>query len=189
MILSPMMYKGYVWPHNPKTYSVTFENVVNSRKIPYGEYVIQNMGKTHRVFKGEGEFAGAGAYEQFRLLEKVFEDTSPGILVHPVWSASQAYFVKLELTEKPRRDYVSYSFEFWEAKPQETALKDAGTAVSADASVSAGATPARYYTVVSGDTLWDIGQRNSLTVDQILSLNPDIKNPNLLYPGDKVRLA
>lgn len=44
------------------------------------------------------------------------------------------------------------------------------------------------YTVVSGDTLSAIARRNSTTVQNILSLNPQIKNPNLIYPGQVFQL-
>ena len=39
-----------------------------------------------------------------------------------------------------------------------------------------------YYTVKSGDTLWQIANRYGTTINEITSLN-NIKNPNLIYPG------
>ena len=36
--------------------------------MPFGSYILQNMGQSCRVLKGEGAFAGAGAYEEFRKL-------------------------------------------------------------------------------------------------------------------------
>lgn len=41
------------------------------------------------------------------------------------------------------------------------------------------------YTVKSGDTLSEIAQRYGTTVSSIVALNPIIKNPNLIYPGQK----
>lgn len=41
------------------------------------------------------------------------------------------------------------------------------------------------YTVKSGDTLSHIAQRYGTTVASILSLNPSIRNPNLIYPGEQ----
>ena len=41
---------------------------------------------------------------------------------------------------------------------------------------------AEYYTVKKGDTL------SKIALNQILALNPEIKNPNLIYVGQKIRI-
>lgn len=45
------------------------------------------------------------------------------------------------------------------------------------------------YTVKSGDTLSAIAQRYGTTVNSIVSLNPSIKNPNLIYPGEQFKIV
>ena len=40
------------------------------------------------------------------------------------------------------------------------------------------------YTVKPGDTLSKIARKYATTVSNIISLNPSIKNPNLIYPGE-----
>ena len=42
------------------------------------------------------------------------------------------------------------------------------------------------YTVVKGDSLWKIAVRYQVGLSEIISANPQFKNPNLIYPGDKV---
>lgn len=42
------------------------------------------------------------------------------------------------------------------------------------------------YTVVKGDTLGKIARKNNLTLSELLALNPQIKNPNRIYPGQKI---
>lgn len=44
------------------------------------------------------------------------------------------------------------------------------------------------YTVVRGDTMWRIAKRHEVGVDEIAAANPHIKNPNLIYPGDKLSI-
>ncbi len=54
---------------------------------------------------------------------------------------------------------------------------------------AAGTAGARYHTVVQGDTLWAIAARNGTTVRALCALNPQIANPNRIYPGERVRLS
>lgn len=44
------------------------------------------------------------------------------------------------------------------------------------------------YTVKSGDTLSQIALDFGTTVSDILSLNPSIQNPNLIFPGEQIIL-
>lgn len=44
------------------------------------------------------------------------------------------------------------------------------------------------YTVKPGDTLSKIAARNQCTVSQIMSANPSIKNPNIIYVGQKITI-
>ena len=85
MILSPMRFKNFVWPHNPRTYTITYERNIAVHKIPFGRHYLQSLGQTRRVLKGEGEFVGDEAYNTFKALANVFYEETPGVLVHPVW--------------------------------------------------------------------------------------------------------
>ncbi|MFT9493824.1 LysM peptidoglycan-binding domain-containing protein [Anaerosolibacter sp.] len=42
------------------------------------------------------------------------------------------------------------------------------------------------YVVVNGDVLWKIAQKHNLTLEQLLALNPQLKNPNLLSVGQQI---
>ena len=44
------------------------------------------------------------------------------------------------------------------------------------------------YTVVKGDSLWKIAVRHEIGVSEIIAANPQIKNPDLIYPGDRVTI-
>ena len=113
------------------------------------------------------------------------------MLVHPVWMTTTAWFASLELRQAPRRDYVAYSFEFWEVIDEsETALtvreltaEDGGeTAAQAEAQ-------GQWHTVVRGDTFWAIAQKYGVTVERLVELNPGVRSPNLIYVGEKVRVS
>lgn len=189
MELSPMRFKNYTWPHNPRVYAIDYERKMAVHKTPFGLFRLQDLGRTNRIMEGEGEFVGDGAYAQFGQLANVFYDGGPGLLVHPLWKETNAYFVSLRLEQEPRPDYVRYSFAFWEDDSWYTGLatkvltgeKNGGTEhTSADG--------AAYHRVVKGDTLWALAKRYGLSLAELVALNPQIKNPNLIRVGEEVRV-
>lgn len=181
MKLSPMRFKTFVWPHNPRVYTVTYRREMAANKIPFGGCALQSLGETRRVFRGEGEFVGEGAYRQFRELEVLFRQESPGMLVHPIWTAAQVWPVRLELEQTPRCDYVRYSFEFWECGP---AVRDGLTPHGEGT-----AQGEKWHRVQAGETLWAIAAAHDTTVEALLALNGGIRNPNLISVGQEVRVA
>ncbi len=42
------------------------------------------------------------------------------------------------------------------------------------------------YTVQPGDSLWKIAVKYQIGISEIIAANPQFKNPNLIYPGNKV---
>ena len=127
MRLTPMRYKDYIWPSNPGSYRISFRRVVAEHKLPFGRSVTQDLGQVCRVLEGEGEFAGEGAYEEFKRLATVFYGGGAGVLVHPVWMTTRAYFTELEVVQEPLPDYVRYRFAFCEAGSEGAALKEVST--------------------------------------------------------------
>lgn len=191
MELTPMQYKGYVWPHNPRIYTIRYERKVAVHKIPFGRYAMQDLGLTRRVMTGEGEFYGPGAYDEFKKLATVFYQSGPGALIHPVWQSAKAYFVDLALAQEPRKDYVRYTFTFWEDfegySQSLTAKTAVGTATTTTTTTAAAS--GQYHTVVQGETLWAIAQTYGSTLGRLMVLNPQIKNPNVITPGQRVRVG
>ena len=190
MELTPMQYKGFVWPHNPRTYTIRYERKVAVHKVPFGRYTMQDLGLGKRVMKGEGEFYGEGAYDTFKQLATVFYSGGPGTLVHPVWQSASVYFVKLALTQEPRPDYVRYTFTFWEdCGKYSQGLTRKGTAAPAAPAADSGLVEGgQYYVVGQGETLWGIARMWGLTLAELLALNPQISNPNVVTAGQKVRV-
>ena len=56
-----------------------------------------------------------------------------------------------------------------------------------DGGSSPGATGGEH-TVRRGDTLWDIARQNGVSLPALIAANPQIANPNLIYPGQTVHL-
>ena len=194
MRLTPMRYKDYTWPHNPEVYTVERQRRLVVHPIPFGNCVIQDLGGMYRVLRGEGVFAGEGAYEQFQQLAAVFQEGGTGLLVHPVWKTERAWFASLQVTEEPLPDYVRYRFEFWEDwNGYDAGLREVAVTVAENQeTVQTGKETARdlaVYTVKKGDTLWGIAKRCGVTLTALIEANPQIKNPNLIYPGDRVNLS
>lgn len=191
MILTPMRYKGYTWPHNPRVYTIDYGRTMVANKVPNGLYHLQDLDRTQRVMRGEGEFVGKKAYAQFGQLANVFYQGGSGMLIHPLWQASDAYFVSLKLEMEPRPDYVRYSFEFWETSGRYTGMpkKVASTAVTDSGQGTATVSTSRYHRVARGDTLWSIAKQYGVDFAALIGLNPQIKNPNLIYVGNEVRVA
>ena len=109
-----LSYKTFVWPRNPHTYVEK-----TSREPKYstqnGVTYFDGMGDLKRTITGEGTFYGTDAYMQFKRLQLLFEDSTPGNLEHPVWGIRYCYFTGLELTQEPKENVVSYKFTFTQA--------------------------------------------------------------------------
>ena len=59
--------------------------------------------------------------------------------------------------------------------------------ISATIGLSASAQRATY-TVVRGDSMWKIAVKYQVGVSELIKANPGIKNPNLIYPGQKISI-
>ena len=113
--MEKLLYKNFLWPQNPDHYQQTWVREPVYEKNVGGETVFAGMGPMKRTVTGSGKFFGATAYTDFLELAKVFEEDSPGGLVHPVFGTCRCYFTELQVTQEPRADYVAYRFEFREA--------------------------------------------------------------------------
>lgn len=185
--LSSMRFKDYVWPHNPRVYEIEYRRDVVSHRVPFGTYTLQNMGRGHRVLRGEGEFAGEGAYGEFKHLATVFYDTTPGVLVHPLWDAASAYFVALRLKQEPEENYVAYSFEFWECSDSYPAVIMPGASPAQETTVQEAAEP--YYITVRDMSLFQVAKQYGLAITDLLAMNPQIRNPNETISLARIRIS
>ena len=102
------------------------------------------------------------------------------------------YFVTLQLTEEPLPDFVRYRFAFWEDQGgYKAGLTEIAAGGKEEGGSAGGASqPAPSYSgtyvVRKGDTLWGIAGRYGVALADLIAANPQIKNPNLIYPGETV---
>lgn len=190
-----MRFKEYTWPYNPETYSIEFRRKVAALKIPFGGYCLQDLGEVCRILKGQGTFTGEYAYSHFQQLSEVFQQSGAGLLVHPVWQTANAYFVSLKLEERPLPDYIRYSFEFWEdyshyngKLTQITTSPDSSNQSNSADQNTINPSNQDSYIVRKGDTLWAIAKHYQVPLTDLIAANPQIKNPNLIYPGNEVHI-
>lgn len=67
-------------------------------------------------------------------------------------------------------------------------LKVAVAAVAITLLLPLTAFAANTYTVVSGDSLWKIAVKTQTGVSELIEQNPQLENPNLIYPGQKINV-
>ena len=112
--MDKLSYKTFVWPQNPHTYKEEYLRTPQYQTVE-GVAYFDGMSEMKQVITGKGAFFGADAFNQFKTLAQLFADGTPGNLEHPVWGIRYCYFTGLELTQEPKNDYVSYTFEFTRA--------------------------------------------------------------------------
>ena len=49
-----MRYKSFIWPNDPRTYTLSCQRQTALHKIPMGGFVVQDLGRTGTVMRGEG---------------------------------------------------------------------------------------------------------------------------------------
>ena len=79
-------------------YSIDYERKMAVHKTPFGLFRLQDLGRTNRIMEGEGELVGPDAYSQVGQLANMFYNGGPGLLIHPLWQAANAYFVSVSYT-------------------------------------------------------------------------------------------
>lgn len=109
--MEKMSYKTFVWPQNPHTYKEEYIRQPHFFTADK-EIYFDGMGDMQRIITGSGTFFGETAFADFRRLAALFEDGEPGNLEHPLWGIRYCYFTGLELTQEPRENCVSYTFQF-----------------------------------------------------------------------------
>ena len=200
--------KKYKLPVNPEEIKRSRElNIENYQVLGTGQVSVPSYYNLEE-FSFEAEFpsqdyhymnsgarADADYYEKmFRKAQKnmkpvrfiasndITDDISVMVLVKSVEAVEKAgeegdkyLSIKLQEYKAPGKRYVAVQTVAATVKQEDTA-----------AETNPAVTENKTHTVQSGDTLWAIAKKyygNGGQYTKIASANPDIKNPNLIYPG------
>jgi len=105
--------------------------------------------------------------------------------------ATQGLDIKVRVNLKQYKDYGTKTVNIV-TKPKEVTTKPVVVASVSTPRPAETAPKPKTYTVVKGDTLWNIAKKNlgnGARYTEIYNLNKDkIKNPNLIYPGQVLTL-
>ena len=130
-----------------------------------------------------GAFVGLGANAFYTEMDN---DVLPGLqrLIEALYETSnvlQEICIVFEGAEQEAASSVGDTVHANGVTPETTTVTPS---VVGDAPVSQAAT----YTVVSGDTLWAIAQRHGISLQELIAANPQIANPDLIYPGQQINI-
>lgn len=76
--------------------------------------------------------------------------------------------------------------DYYRPNAMKELLGDVDRVMTMDEVVKNISPPVSNYTAIEGDNLWDIAERHGTTLREIIRLNPQIKNPELIKPGDDI---
>lgn len=173
MNLNVMKFKNYVWPHNPFSIDISVKRNLKEAIIPFKGSLIQDFGREKRIVSGAGQFFGSDCLTQFESLFDIFKQGGSGYLAIPGISPFLAIFKELQLVGDYLPNFVNYTFEFWEDLSLNVITSNVENT---------------FYTVLQGDSLWNISAKFNISIENLLALNSNIKNLNMLSVGQKVRL-
>ena len=207
--LPSIRYKDFKFPYNPATTSYKIDRSYIKHKYPeLSGTELEDFGPNACVITGEGEFFGPDAYANWRRLLKEFKTGGVGSVSHPIFTdITRGLMTSLQASMEPISDYIKYSFEIvadTEPSVNEVLGKYisviSGTGKSGTSSSngtggsSGGATKGELvHTVVSGECLSVICARYATKFGTTISwrkiaTHNSMKNPNLIYPGDKIKI-
>lgn len=206
--LASIVYKGFEFPYNPTTTTYKIDRTYIKHKYPeLSGSELEDFGPNACVISGTGVFFGNKAYKNWRNLLKEFKKDGVGSVSHPVFTdITRGLMTSLQATIEPRPDYVEYSFEIiadTEPNVDEcigkyiSVISDtSGTDVSDNSSENNGDSSQAsefVHTVVSGECLSVICARYAKQYDTTISwrkiaTHNNLKNPDLIYPGDKIKI-
>jgi LysM repeat protein len=100
---------------------------------------------------------------------------------------------RLETNVASRLDRLPVNFESTvdkKVKESKTIIKNSAERSSVGGKKKTGSkTMGKYHQVLSGETLYGIGQKYNLSLEELLRLNPSLSRRSSIHPGQQIRIA
>ncbi len=74
------------------------------------------------------------------------------------------------------------------SRPSSSRPSDNTDGIAASRRTSSSSSSDATHTVRSGDTMWAIARQNGVSLNSLIAANPQIKNPDLIFPGQKINI-
>ncbi|MBQ2970936.1 MAG: hypothetical protein IJO20_05695 [Ruminococcus sp.] len=168
----PMRFNGFSWHHNPKSLVIKSGKKVVRYGVPHFEQIVKSLYDELITVSGVGELYGEDCFEQYKRIEELYLNGKNGILCLPYLMPIYACFDKLSIEASTTPSVLTYSFSFSQLKKRE----------------KADIRPAKL-TLEKDTTLWDVSYNSSVSLDELIKLNPDIMFINDLKKGQVVKLC
>lgn len=201
--LANIVYKDFKFPYNPETTSYKIDRTYIKHKYPeLAGSELEDFGPNACVMSGSGAFFGKDAYSNWNRLLKEFKKGGIGSVSHPVFTdVTRGLMTSLQANVEPRPDYVEYSFEIV-ADTEPSINECLGRYISVVSTPSnpnpsvgtSGGNPNEFvHTVSAGECLSVIcaryAKQHSTKISwQKIATHNNMKNPHLIYPGDKIKI-
>lgn len=162
---------SFVFKINPRMIKISSRRNIVTRDIPYSGSKRTDFGDKGRLIQISGELCSADAAADFEKLRKLFDCGRARILYIPSQKPILALPKVLSLVGEDIEGVIGYSMELEESAETDGSLE--------------------LYTLGNGAaSLWDISYEQGISVEMLLSLNPDIRRPDNVIPaGRRIRLC
>lgn len=190
-LVLPVTPKEYFWRHPSSIETVRLDQV-GERNLPaggrMGDCTLNNVLLPAQLYPFCVPGAKASPYEYLYDLE-IWCDQGAKLRWIVSGTSVNASVMIEEITQGEQDGtndlYLTIVLRQW-AKPEAAVLAVSGGDAQTSRDSQTGAASAKTYTVVSGDCLWNIAKKfygDGTQYKRLAAANPQIKNPNLIYPG------
>lgn len=83
---------------------------------------------------------------------------------------------------------VSNNSSLSQSSPRQSSPSNNTDGITASRRTSSSGSSDATHTVRSGDTMWAIARQNGVSLNSLIAANPQIKNPDLIFPGQKLNI-
>lgn len=173
MELAVIRFAGHDLPHNPKTLKVERSKSVGSVSLLGGKNIMNSVTEKASKISGTGELYGENCFKQYNELSKIHFLNKSAVLAVPNVGVFNAVLSDLKLLAEPKNNVISISFEFTCINGEEASK----------------ISPTEFHTVLKDESLWDISYRYNIPIENLIELNPWLRNLWNIEIGKEVRLV